>query len=388
MARRRQTSVALRAAVLSALSFGGLGCGETDEGAPADTTYVWALPAGFPVPAVPDDNPMSAAKVKLGRHLFYDQRLSDNGSQSCASCHAQDLAFTDGQATALGSTGEATPRGSMSLFNVAYASVFTWGNPLLFELETQVLVPLFNSEPVELGLKGNDEAMLARLRAEATYTPLFAEAFPDDPDPYTVNRVVMALASFERTLISGRSPYDRYRFDGDEGALDEGQKRGLALFESERLECSQCHGGFNLQDSVKWQDKAEIEVFFHNTGLYNLDGAGAYPAPNTGIHELTGHPEDMGKFRAPTLRNIALTAPYMHDGSIATLSEVLDHYAAGGRTIADGPYAGVGSENPWKDPLVHGFTLSPEERADLLSFLNSLTDLEALNDPRYEDPWP
>jgi cytochrome c peroxidase len=129
------------------------------------------------------------------------------------------------------------------------------------------------------------------------------------------------------------------------------------------------------------------EVMFHNTGLYNIGGTGAYPPDNTGIYEFTRIPTDMGRFRAPTLRNIALTAPYMHDGSIATLSEVLDHYAAGGRTIPTGPYAGVGSESPYKSELVAGFTLSAEERADVLAFLETLTDEDLLRDERWSDPW-
>jgi cytochrome c peroxidase len=126
---------------------------------------------------------------------------------------------------------------------------------------------------------------------------------------------------------------------------------------------------------------------YHNTGLYNVDGKGAYPEPNTGVYSVTLDPEDMGKFKAPTLRNIAVTAPYMHDGSIATLSEVLDHYAAGGRTIAAGPNKGVGSKNPLKDPLVQGFELSKQQRADVIAFLESLTDEAFLTDPAFADPF-
>ncbi|HTR03102.1 MAG TPA: di-heme enzyme, partial [Thermoanaerobaculia bacterium] len=129
------------------------------------------------------------------------------------------------------------------------------------------------------------------------------------------------------------------------------------------------------------------EIAFHNTGLYNLDGKGAYPSDNTGLEEHTGRPEDMGRFKAPSLRNVAVTAPYMHDGSIPTLDAVLDHYAAGGRTIAGGPHAGVGRTNPLKSSFVSGFTLTPEERADLLAFLRSLTDDEFLKDPEFSDPW-
>jgi cytochrome c peroxidase len=130
------------------------------------------------------------------------------------------------------------------------------------------------------------------------------------------------------------------------------------------------------------------EVAYHNTGLYNIDGKGAYPPENIGIAEITGRPEDMGRFRAPSLRNVAVTAPYMHDGSIASLDAVIDHYAEGGRTIPAGPHAGVGRTNPLKSSFLPGFTLTPDERRDLVAFLESLTDEEFLRDPRFSNPWP
>ncbi len=352
-----------------------------------DPTFDWQLPPGFPTPAVPADNPMSAAKVELGRHLFYDPRLSENETQSCASCHEQARAFTDGRPRGIGSTGEVHSRGSMSLANIAYTSVMTWSNPLLDELEDQAVVPLFGAEPVELGLRGKEGLLRQRLRDEPRYGPLFAAAYPDDADPVTVPNVVRAISAFQRTLISGRSPFDRATRGGERAALSDSARRGAVLFNSEKLECFHCHGGFNFQDSIKYRGKSTIEVRFHNTGLYNLGGTGAYPADNTGVHEITGKPSDMGRFRAPTLRNIALTAPYMHDGSIATLSEVLDHYAAAGRTITDGPNAGVGSASPLKSALVIGFTLTAEERADVLAFLESLTDEAFVTEPRFADPW-
>jgi cytochrome c peroxidase len=163
--------------------------------------------------------------------------------------------------------------------------------------------------------------------------------------------------------------------------------RGEALFFSERLECHHCHNGLHFSDTVLHERNRIGERAFHNTGLYNIDGRGAYPANNTGIAEITGRPEDMGRFRAPSLRNVAVTAPYMHDGSIATLSEVIDHYAAGGRTIASGPNAGVGRDNPLKSSFLPGFEMSAQERADLIAFLQSLTDEQFLRDPRYADPW-
>jgi cytochrome c peroxidase len=339
------------------------------------------------VPKVPEDNPMSASKVELGRRLFYDKRLSENRTYSCASCHSQDRAFTDGLAIAKGSTGEMTPRSSMSLTNVAYLTVLTWGNPLIETLEEQALLPMFGETPVELGLAGKEKELFERLRTEPVYKELFPQAFPGEDDPIGLGNITKAIAAFERSLLSYRSPYDRYRYGGDPSGMSDAALRGEDLFFSEKLECFHCHGGFNLSDSVAHDGSTFTEVMFHNTGLYNIDGTGAYPPGNGGVYESTHNPDDTGRFRAPTLRNIAVTAPYMHDGSIDTLEGVLDHYAEGGRTIASGPNAGVGSENPYKSELIRGFELTDEERADVIAFLESLTDEEFLTDPRFADPW-
>jgi cytochrome c peroxidase len=368
---------------------------DTDAGSPAlpvaPEAYEWRLPPGFPLPLVPENNPMTTAKVELGRHLFYDKRLSNNQTQSCASCHLQELAFTDGRATALGSTQEAHPRGSMSLANLAYAASLTWANPLFAmgvvpePLERQTLLPLYGDSPVELGLR-SQASIESRLHEVPQYRAWFAAAFPAQTEPVTAQNIGRALAAFERTLISGRSAFDRFHFDGDDTALSAASKRGYELFTGDRLSCSQCHAGFNFTDHVGYRGSPKNQQIYHNTGLYNIDGAGAYPEPNTGIYNVTEDPKQMGMFKAPTLRNIAVTAPYMHDGSIAALSEVLDHYAAGGRTIASGPNRGVGSASPLKDPLVHGFTLTAQERADVLEFLESLTDEEFLANPAFADP--
>jgi cytochrome c peroxidase len=349
--------------------------------------YQWQLPPGFPRPYVPAENPMTEAKVELGRHLFFDKRLSENETQSCSSCHKQALAFTDGRAHGLGSTGEDHPRSAMSLTNVAYLSTLGWANPTTLRLEEQAIVPIFGINPIELGLRGKEELLFTRLKAEPKYQQLFSAAFPEETDPFTLSSLVRAISSFERTMISGTSPYDRF-VGGDRSALSEAADRGRQLFNSERLECFHCHTGFTFQDSVIHACKTAAEIRFHNTGLYNIGGTGDFPAPNTGVHEISGRPQDMGRFRAPTLRNIALTAPYMHDGTLETLEDVLDHYAAGGRKIVDGPNAGDGSMNPLKSGLVRGFEITEAEKADVIEFLNSLTDEEFLADERFKNPWP
>jgi cytochrome c peroxidase len=358
---------------------------ESDAG--GEAVFELTLPEGFPPLRVPEDNPLSEAKIELGRHLFYDKRLSGNETQACASCHKQELAFTDGRARGLGSTGEQHVRGSMSLANVAYSTTLTWANREMRLLERQALVPMFGEGPVELGLLGKEDELIGRLKAVDVYQQLFSEAFPEQADPFSIDTVTRAIASFQRSLISGNSPRDRYE-RGDENAISESAKRGYDLFFTEKFDCFHCHGGPTYSDQINHANQASGEEPFHNTGLYSLDLEGSYPQGNQGLYEETKKKPDKGRFKAPTLRNIAVTAPYMHDGSIATLEEVLDHYAAGGRTITEGPYAGsIGFKNPNKSVFVHGFNATQQEREDLLAFLRSLTDDEFLTNPKYGNPW-
>jgi cytochrome c peroxidase len=356
-------------------------------GSSADVFH-WDLPAWVPRPAVPADNPMSAAKVELGRHLFYDQRLSANNKMSCASCHHQDKAFTDGLAVAEGITGEKGSRSAMSLANVAYLPVLTWSNPNLTALEVQALIPIFGEHPIEMGLAGKEKELFTRLQADERYQKLFPKAFPVEARQgvhalYSLSTVTKALASFQRSLLSFDSPYDRYQYGGKKDAISAAAKRGEALFFGEKMECYHCHGGFTFTDNIRHSKLPLEERGFHNTGLYNVDGRGAYPSNNPGISEFTGDADDMGKFRTPSLRNIALTAPYMHDGSIATLDQVIRaHYAQAGRAggTATGP-------SPMRSSLISGFEVSEQEVNDLIAFLNALTDLTFVHNPRHANPW-
>ena len=350
------------------------------------TGYEWDLAPGFPLPEVPGDNPMSDIKVELGRRLFYDTRLSGNDTMSCATCHIQALAFTDGKPRSIGSTGELHPRGAMGLVNVAYASRLTWANPLLDRLEDQALTPLLGDRPVEMGLGGQEEKFGALLREDPAYEELARAAFPGDADPYSLLNGVRAISAFVRSIVSFASPYDRY-LEGDDSALSDAALRGMELFFSERLECFHCHGGFNFTDSTTHRDASVEQVGYHNTGLYNLHGDGTYPADNTGLFDMTGERRDMGRFKAPSLRNIAVTAPYMHDGSVASLDDVIAHYERGGRLIEKGPHAGDGRLSPYKSEFVIGFELNDAERTDLIAFLDSLTDQSVLTNARYSNPF-
>ena len=385
---RREAMFGLAAVALAAATFAG-------QRAPSD--YPWDLPPGVPPPRLPAGAPMTEARVELGRHLFYDTRLSGNGEQSCATCHIQALAFTDGRPRGLGSTGERHPRSAMSLVNVAYRDALTWGNPTLRSLEEQVLVPLFGTDPVELGLSGHEPRVYAALAASPVYRRLFAAAFPPPPPAdgveggverlVTTDNVALALAAFQRSIVSFRSPYDRYRFHEDEAALSPAARRGMRLFFSGRARCGGCHLGhtvstdlgLNLDGGSKAATSpvGDPPVFlFHNTGLYNLPGPVPYPADNAGKYLHTGDLEDAGQFRIPSLRNVAVTAPYMHDGSIAALGEVLDHYVAGGR-----------APNPRQSESIRPLSLRDDERRDLIAFLQSLTDEALMRDPRWSDPW-
>lgn len=267
---------------------------------PVEDTWQWSLPAGFPAPDVPADNPMTASKVELGRMLFFDTRLSADGTQSCASCHDPARAFTDGRAVPVGITGEIGRHNSMTLTNVAYASSLTWAADVA-SLEDQALRPILGTSPVEMGVAGHEAEVLAR--------------FTDDEfagEERTLRGVVSAIASYERTLISGDTPFDRF-FRGDKSALSASAQRGLAAFEARG--CGDCHSGFTLSSTF-----GDARVFDNGLGA--------------------------GKFKAPTLRNITRTAPYFHDGRAATLGDVLDHYAIVGE----------------------------EQRADLHAFFAALTD--------------
>lgn len=353
-----------------------------------EAMFQWDLPHWAPEPIVPPDNPMSQAKVELGRHLFYDKRLSVDQSMSCATCHRQEKAFTDGKARSEGVDGILGGRSAMSLANVGYLPVLTWMNPNLNSLEIQALIPIFGEHPVEMGMAGREQLLFERLKAEPRYRTLFTEAFPKevkqgDEALYSLATVTRALAAFQRSLVSFGSAFDQYRYEGKPEALSASAKRGESLFFGEKMECYHCHGGLNFNDNVQHSRMPFPELGFHNTGLYDVDGKGSYPKSNPGIIEITGLDADRGKFRTPTLRNIALTAPYMHDGSIQTLAGVIrNHYARAGRASAE-----HGQPNRLRSEFLQGFDVSDDEVSDLIAFLESLTDTAFISTPRHSNPW-
>lgn len=249
-----------------------------------------------PVP-VPADNPMSAAKIELGRRLFYDADLSIDGTLACASCHEQRRAFAEGVATHGGVKGALGRRNAPSLTNAAYLSPLTWADPNETSLERQAITPLTGEHPVEMGMAGQEAELARRLNADACYRSMFAAAFPSEP--VGMAAAVKALAAFERTLVSFESPFDR-------GAMDAAQRRGQTAFEANG--CAACHAGDQFSDGK-----------FHAVGTANPGDDGAF--------EKTGHAAHRGAFRTAPLRNVALSAPYLHDGSAATIAQAVQRHA-------------------------------------------------------------
>ena len=328
---------------------------------------------------------MSTAKVELGRALFHDVRLSGNATQSCASCHTQESAFTDNRSLSRGSTGEVHPRNAQPLANVAWNTTFTWAHPDERTLEHQMLKPIFGTNPVELGVNDSNRAeVLSRFQADTRYASRFKAAFSGESDPVSWDNIIKAIAAFERTLISADSRYDQSV--AGKITLSAQEARGMKLFFSDQAKCAQCHGSPNFNDQFSTATSVQSDPSFHNTGLFNIGGTGAYPEPNRGVYEVTKLAQDMGKFRAASLRNIELTAPYMHDGSIGTLEAVLDFYAAGGRDVGNGLYAGDGRLNPYKDERISQIMLSGDDKADLVAFLKTLTDTGFVTNAAYAAP--
>jgi cytochrome c peroxidase len=338
------------------------------------TPHRWSLPPGFPEPVVPKDNPLTVERIELGRHLFYDKRLSANNTQSCGSCHQQAFAFSEARITSLGSTGQAHHRNSMTLTNVAYNATFTWAHPSITSIEQHILIPLFGDAPIEMGAGGHEAEILKRIESDPQYQELFAAAFPYRWNRINFDNVVKSIASFVRSMTSFDSPFDRYAYYQDDAALTESQVRGMNLFMSERLECAHCHHGFNFSQFSTHESAAVEDRAFHVTGLHPLAEEMSSSA-DYGLFAVTNNAADKHKFKAPTLRNIDRTAPYMHDGSVSTLREVLDFYMTGGHP------------HPTKSPFMKGFVLTPEEKDDVLNFLRSLTDEKFLQEARFSDPF-
>ncbi len=262
-----------------------------------------------------------------------------------------------------------------------YYKNFNWANPDLVRLEKQFERPLFNQHPPEMAIERSDSVLQVRLNKSEAYRDLFARAFPKDSDPMRWDNVLLAMGVYVRTLNSFNSPYDRFK-RGEKRAMTSAARRGERLFNSGRLQCATCHPTPYFTDN---RHDAVTEGY-HNIGLYNVGGKGDYPNYDQGLYAFTKKPEDRGRFKTPSLRNVELTPPYMHDGSIETLEEVLSFFEQAGRNVIAGPYAGDGRNNPHKSDKIKPFTLTNREREDLLAFLRALTDSTVLRNPDFLRP--
>lgn len=316
------------------------------------SAYPWQLPVWLPPPLSPADNPMTLAKVSLGERLFSDPRLSFNATTSCASCHRAELAFTDGLSHPLGATGEPHRRSSMSLVNSAYAVRLGWADPRIRTIEAQIRKVLYNTNPVELGWVGYRDSILSTLAADVELKAQFDRAFPDEVNSVNEQNLTKAIASYVRTLIEADSAYERWLYFDDASGLSVAARRGMQLFFSPRVGCSNCHHGVNF-DGVALTGQRWPAARYANTGLAD--------DTDQGLSEQTGRLADRGRFRVPTLRSIAQTAPYMHDGRLASLAAVIDHYAGLDKT-----------QHSTLDAALGAFELTHHERDDLVAFLEAL----------------
>ncbi len=326
------------------------GCKRPVSSKPIGEPISIAAPLGLPPVPIPAGNPVTADAVALGKKLFYDRSLSSQDSLSCASCHLPSHGFADPHAVSIGFHGALGVRHAPTVLNAAYLPAQFWDGRAA-SLEEQVIGPVTN--PNEMG--STAEGIVANLQKNPEYPPLFQKVF--GTGEITTERVENAVASYERTLLSGNSAFDRYEYGGDKTALTAQQMRGLAIFrDPNRGNCAVCH-------TIDAHDALFTDGKFHNIGE-GVDDEGKFD--DAGRFARTHADSDMGAFKTPTLRNVAETGPYMHDGKVKSLEDVVQYYA------------GQGNSNPNLDKEMKKIHLSAQDRSDLVAFLESLTgDTEA-----------
>ncbi len=322
-------------------------------------------------------------KAVLGHYLFFEKRLSYNQSKSCASCHSPIFAFTDGYRKSVAANGENLLHNAPSLLNISQNRFFDWGNPSVTTLENQIKRPLYQTHPLEMGFDLQADKLIAFFCQDSLYQSLYQSAFHKKADLCSISDIEACIIAYIKTLNSNNSPYDLF-LKGDQYALNTSEQNGLKLFTSHQLKCNLCHippffTSANLTNN--------LDSIYANIGLYHVMNQHGYPASDIGMGKITAKPQDNGKFKIPSLRNCMITAPYMHDGSVNTLEEVIDIYASGGRNVLNGDAKGDGRLHPNKHQHIQGFELSPSEKRDLILFLASLTDTSYLNDSHFRNPF-
>jgi len=323
-------------------------------------------------------------KAAWGKALFFEPKLSANGKISCATCHEPDRAFTENKSSSTDIEGHSVHRNSPTLINAAHMDVLTWSNPVLRKLENQIIVPLFLDTPGEMALVRVWPRVRSELLEKSPHMEMYRAAFPEEKGPPDTRHLFSALAEYVRTLEAFDSPYDRF-LAGDHKALSAQAKKGRELFFSARANCSACHSGVLFSNAAKKEflekkdplarspakdSQGNILQFAHN-GLYNWDEKGGVPEKHEGLYEFSLKLEDRGKFRIAPLRNVARTPPYMHDGSIASLEEVVEHYNRGGLNKCE--KRKKCSSAPQKHSLIRPLGLERAEKQALVEFLKSLS---------------
>jgi cytochrome c peroxidase len=332
-------------------------------------------------PLTNDDNNTLAWKEETGRYLFFDKRLSITKTKSCASCHDPAMAFTDGYRKPLGVFADLHFRNTPTLINMSGQKYFNWANPEILSIEEQMDGPLFGSHPIEMGLDSTDTHTLKYLEKDTYYTSLFKKAYPDDANPVSWKNIKQSLAAYIKTFQSYNAPYDHYILK-DTSAISESAKAGEMLFFSPKYNCGQCH----RPPSFGADSTMQLTEQYANIGLYDYEII-AEKGGDLGLFHSTGDKNDRGKFKIPTLRNLSLTGPYFHDGSAATLQDVLNVYQEGGRIITYGDFQGNGKRDSRKHPLISGIEMTEKEKLQLLDFLYSLNDFGITTNPKYQSPF-
>ena len=321
--------------------------------------------------------PQPNLNAPIGRLFFFDTRLSINKTKSCASCHDPQLAFTDGYSTPTGALGDVVRRNTPTIINLVDNETFNWADENIITLQQQSNIPLFGKHPVEMGNDSLNNNSLQFIFQDKKYVPLLQQK---KISTITWLMVKNFIAEYVSLLKFHNSKYDLWK--KGKIALSKDEMAGKSLFFSDQLNCRKCHSSNDF-------DEPEFSRMNHyqNIGLYNIGKDSLYANDDNGLQNETKDKDDIGKFKIPTLRNIAITAPYFHDGSAASLGEVIDNYARGGRLIDKGLYAGDGKLHPNKNQFVDGFTITNKEKKQLICFLQTLTDTCYLADPFYNNPF-
>ena len=320
----------------------------------------------------------SEALIELGRYFFFDKRLSYDQGLSCSTCHNPNLAFTDGYEVAINSKAENLRRNTPTILNINNRTNFNWANSKITSLKVQIERPMFGQHPTEMDISGHEKEILSRFIKDAVYKKLYKEVFQASINQITIPQIIEAITTYELQLQSRNSRFDQFKKNGDSSLLTDFEWLGFKIFHADSIECNACHGGADFFEPDRGPE-------FANIGLYNCNQS--YPPHDPGLQEEDGDQDNNGVFRIPTLRNIALTAPYYHDGSEESLIQVIKNYERGGRKIESGPCKGDGKDHPSKDGRLQVFHLTEYERAALIAFLQTLTDTSYLHKDLFVDPF-